>query len=101
MSSVAAAKRLADGAAANLVLASANPVPDGLSRYRDLELIDGALIDNNVLFLLVREKMLTRRRSVNRHSLWLHAPQAGPKGPQSRRLQRGVTMPGNENGSTQ
>lgn len=41
--------------AANLALAGANPVPDGASRTRTLSLVDGALIDQRTLILLVEE----------------------------------------------
>ncbi|MCB9528203.1 MAG: hypothetical protein H6701_07395 [Myxococcales bacterium] len=40
-------------------LPGANPVPDGRLRYRTVELIDGALIDNNTLFILYRERLET------------------------------------------
>ena len=40
---------------ANRSLAMGNPVPDGRVRYRRLELIDGALINNQRLYLLVKE----------------------------------------------
>lgn len=40
----------------NINLAVSNPVPDGSTRKRTLELLDGALIDQNTLFVLVRER---------------------------------------------
>ncbi|MEL6178392.1 MAG: thrombospondin type 3 repeat-containing protein, partial [Myxococcota bacterium] len=39
----------------NLSLASANPIPDGRTRRRRLELVDGALINQNILFVLFSE----------------------------------------------
>lgn len=41
--------------ALNASLAAANPVPDGATRRRKLELIDGAVIDRDVMFVLFRE----------------------------------------------
>ncbi|MFO0750362.1 MAG: hypothetical protein U1F43_32535 [Myxococcota bacterium] len=41
--------------ALDMDLAGANPAPDGRSRQRTLTLLDGALIDQTTLFLLVRE----------------------------------------------
>ncbi|MEK7705844.1 MAG: hypothetical protein AAB426_12860, partial [Myxococcota bacterium] len=46
----------ADFVAVNAALASANPVPDGRTRSRTLELIDGALINQDTLFVLFRER---------------------------------------------
>lgn len=40
-------------------LPGANPVPDGRLRYRTVELIDGALIDNSTLFVIYRERLET------------------------------------------
>lgn len=40
-------------------LPGANPVPDGRLRYRTVELIDGALIDNATLFIIYRERLET------------------------------------------
>ncbi len=37
----------------------ANPVPDGRLRYRNIELIDGALINNDTLFVIFRERLET------------------------------------------
>ena len=42
--------------ATNLSLAGSNPIPDGTARRRSLELIDGAMINSETLFLLFREK---------------------------------------------
>ncbi|MCB9731812.1 MAG: hypothetical protein H6745_04160 [Deltaproteobacteria bacterium] len=42
--------------ALNMDLAGANPSPDGEARRRDIELLDGALVDQTTLFLLVRER---------------------------------------------
>ncbi|MBH23864.1 MAG: hypothetical protein CMH57_05265 [Myxococcales bacterium] len=39
----------------NLSLASANPIPDGRTRRRRLELVDGALINQTTLFILFKE----------------------------------------------
>ena len=43
--------------AANLSLAGANPVPDGRRMRRRIELVDGAMIDQGVLFVLFRENI--------------------------------------------
>lgn len=40
-------------------LPGANPVPDGRLRYRTIELIDGALIDNAVMLVIYRERLET------------------------------------------
>ncbi|MEL6181409.1 MAG: hypothetical protein AAFS10_20795, partial [Myxococcota bacterium] len=40
----------------NLNLARANPIPDGRLGQRALELIDGAVINSNVMFILYRER---------------------------------------------
>ncbi len=40
-------------------LPGANPVPDGRLRYRTVELIDGALINNSTLFVIYRERLET------------------------------------------
>lgn len=40
-------------------LPGANPVPDGRLRYRNIELVDGALINNSTLFIIFREKLET------------------------------------------
>ncbi|MCB9649158.1 MAG: hypothetical protein H6730_21510 [Deltaproteobacteria bacterium] len=44
-----------DDAAGNTFYAGANPIPDGRSRRRRLELIDGAVVDQQVMMLIVRE----------------------------------------------
>jgi hypothetical protein len=41
--------------AENLASAAANPVPDGRARFRQIELIDGALINQTTLFIIFRE----------------------------------------------
>lgn len=47
---------MGDGSAAlNIDLAGANPAPDGEPRVRHIELLDGALINQRDLFLLIRE----------------------------------------------
>jgi len=43
--------------AVNTALARANPIPDGHLRTRKVELIDGALINNQTLFVLFQETM--------------------------------------------
>lgn len=43
--------------ALNLSYAGTNPIPDGATRRRKLELIDGAMIDGKALFLIFRESM--------------------------------------------
>lgn len=51
-----------DGPAAierNASLAAANPVADGQTRTRTVELIDGALINNDTVFVIFRERMRT------------------------------------------
>jgi len=40
----------------NLALAAANPVPDGRARRRTLELVDGALINQSLLFVIFKER---------------------------------------------
>lgn len=40
----------------NMSLSSANPIPNGWRLRRKLELVDGALIDNQYLFVLYRER---------------------------------------------
>ncbi|MFH1811925.1 MAG: hypothetical protein ABIJ09_24515 [Pseudomonadota bacterium] len=40
-------------------LAGANPVPDGRERRRHIELVDGALINTDTLFLVFRERVLS------------------------------------------
>ncbi|HEY5955815.1 MAG TPA: hypothetical protein VIV60_04650, partial [Polyangiaceae bacterium] len=40
----------------NLSLAQANPIPDGRSRRRRLELVDGALVNQDVMYLILRER---------------------------------------------
>lgn len=40
-------------------LPMANPVPDGRLRYRTLELVDGALINDSTLFIIFRERLET------------------------------------------
>src|SRR5690606_21181754 len=37
--------------------AASNPIPDGATRYRSLELVDGALIDQQTLFVIFRERL--------------------------------------------
>ncbi|MCA9574858.1 MAG: hypothetical protein R3B40_26725 [Polyangiales bacterium] len=44
-----------DDMAANVDFAGANPVPDGLTRQRRVEFLDGALVNQRDLFLLIRE----------------------------------------------
>ncbi len=44
-----------DVLARNLSMAQANPVPDGASRQRHLRLVDGALINNDTLFIIFQE----------------------------------------------
>ncbi|MDQ3262212.1 MAG: hypothetical protein M3Y59_00925 [Myxococcota bacterium] len=44
-----------DLASTNLSLAASNPVPDGSTRHRTLELVDGALIDQDTLFVIFKE----------------------------------------------
>ncbi|MEO0460383.1 MAG: hypothetical protein AAF219_06035, partial [Myxococcota bacterium] len=44
-----------DAASANASLARSNPVPDGMPRRRTIELIDGALVNNETLFVIFRE----------------------------------------------
>lgn len=44
----------------NASLAGANPIPDGQRRQRRLELLDGRLINQDTLFLLVRERFEAR-----------------------------------------
>ncbi|MFT3926513.1 MAG: hypothetical protein QM778_28470 [Myxococcales bacterium] len=44
----------------NASFAGANPVPDGLRRQRNLELLDGRLINQDTLFLLLRETFVAR-----------------------------------------
>ena len=41
--------------ALNLSFANANPVPDANSRRRDLQLVDGALINSSTLFIIFKE----------------------------------------------
>lgn len=41
--------------ALNLSMASSNPIPDGATRRRRLELVDGAMIDQRTLFIIFRE----------------------------------------------
>ncbi len=43
----------------NASLAAANPVADGQTRTRTVELIDGALINNDTLFIIFRERLRT------------------------------------------
>jgi hypothetical protein len=40
----------------NASLAAANPVPDGATRKRKIKLIDGAIIDRDVMFVLFKEE---------------------------------------------
>ncbi|MCU0673238.1 MAG: hypothetical protein MUE69_10655 [Myxococcota bacterium] len=42
----------------NASLAAANPIPDGRARGRALELVDGFLVNQNTLYLLVRERFV-------------------------------------------
>jgi hypothetical protein len=42
--------------ASNESLAGSNPVPDGRSRMRGIELVDGALVNQNTLYLMFRER---------------------------------------------
>lgn len=46
-----------DVADLNANAAGANPIPDGASRARQLELIDGAMIGGDTLFIIFRESM--------------------------------------------
>ncbi len=46
----------ASGKLMNLELASANPVPDGRARFRAFTVVDGAMINQSQLFLLVEER---------------------------------------------
>ncbi len=41
--------------ALNVSLASANPIPDGYTRSRKLSLVDGAMVDQNSMILIVKE----------------------------------------------
>lgn len=41
----------------NLSMAASNPIPDGATRYRKLELVDGALIDQQTLLVIFRERL--------------------------------------------
>ncbi len=45
--------------AANQSLSAANPIPNGWTLRRKLELVDGALIEGNYLFLLYKERFLS------------------------------------------
>lgn len=40
----------------NLSLAQSNPIPDGASRRRRLELVDGALVNQDILYIIFRER---------------------------------------------
>jgi len=42
--------------AVNVSLAQANPIPDGVSRKRHLELVDGALINQDTMYVIFRER---------------------------------------------
>jgi hypothetical protein len=42
--------------ALNVSLAQANPIPDGLTRVRNLKLVDGALVDQTTLYLIYQEQ---------------------------------------------
>ncbi len=42
--------------ALNISLAASNPIPDGATRRRQIELVDGALIDQETLFIIFREQ---------------------------------------------
>ncbi|MBN2362424.1 MAG: hypothetical protein JXR83_23430, partial [Deltaproteobacteria bacterium] len=44
-----------DLARINLSLAASNPIPDGRPRRRSIELVDGFMLDNEQIYLLVRE----------------------------------------------
>lgn len=44
-----------ESVALNQGLAAANPIPDGRARLRTLEVVDGALVNQSTLFLIVRE----------------------------------------------
>ena len=46
----------AGGLERNVSLARSNPIPDGRPRYRRLELVDGALINQSSLFIIFRER---------------------------------------------
>jgi hypothetical protein len=41
----------------NTRLAGSNPVPDGRARRRELQVVDGAFLNNSVLFLIYEERM--------------------------------------------
>ncbi|MBK03663.1 MAG: hypothetical protein CL920_18495 [Deltaproteobacteria bacterium] len=43
----------------NLALSAANPIPNGRSLRRTLQLVDGVLIDNRYLFALVKETLVS------------------------------------------
>jgi len=47
------------GALLRQVAAGANPIPDGRARVRQLELVDGALVNGTTLLLLVRERFVS------------------------------------------
>jgi len=48
-----------DVAALNAGAAGANPIPDGRTRVRELSLVDGALVNQQTLVLIVRERFLS------------------------------------------
>lgn len=43
----------------NVTLSAANPIPNGWRMRRQLELVDGALIDNQYLFVIYRERFVS------------------------------------------
>lgn len=46
----------ADSEALNISLAGANPIPDGRTRHRTIELVDGAIVNSNTMVAIVRER---------------------------------------------
>ena len=48
---------LQEVAARNLAMAASNPIPDGATRRREVELVDGALLDQSTLLVLFRERL--------------------------------------------
>ncbi|WP_373046645.1 hypothetical protein [Vulgatibacter sp.] len=43
--------------AINSSMAASNPIPDGATRQRSLELVDGAMIDQETIFVIFRERL--------------------------------------------
>lgn len=54
---------------ANASLSSANPIPNGRTLRRTIELVDGMLYDNRYFFAIVRERFVSPFEGVNRNSL--------------------------------